>query len=423
MSSALSATQAAKRIREGTLRSETLIQECLERIEAREPQVGAWEYLDPDSALRQARAADRGPSKGALHGVPIGIKDIIDTADMPTTLGSPIYRGRQPQWDAACVAAARAAGAIVLGKTVSTEFAYFQAGKTRNPHSLLHTPGGSSSGSAAAVADGMVPLAFGSQTAASLTRPAAFCGVFGYKASLGELSLSGIRPFAESLDSLGILARSVSDIVLLRTVLIGARHGALDDVAPTLGLCRTAQWELADPCGQAAVELCAERLARSGARVIEVELPTHFAALIDAHKCIMAYEAAHNYVYEINHFALQLSEAFRALLETGAEISRDSYLRAKLSVTLATAELPSCFGKCDALIAPSAIGEAPLASDGTGDPVMSRMWTALQLPSLAVPLSHGPSGLPLGMQLITLRHEDDALLRVGEWVSRKLEMQ
>ena len=215
----LTASDAAARIRSGKLTSVSLVSACLARIEAREREVGAWQFIDPDLALEQARTADRNPSRGALHGVPIGVKDIIDTVDMPTTLGSAIYAGRRPQWDAACVAAVRAAGAIVLGKTVTTEFAYFQPGKTRNPHDLRHTPGGSSSGSAAAVADFMVPIAFGSQTAASVIRPAAFCGVFGYKASFGELSLSGIRPFAESLDTLGIFARSVADIALVRSVL------------------------------------------------------------------------------------------------------------------------------------------------------------------------------------------------------------
>ena len=200
MNEGLSATEAAARIRAGTLTCESLMRSCLARIELRETQVGAWQFLDADRALERARAADRQAPQGPLHGIPIGVKDIMDTVDMPTGLGSPIYARRQPDWDAACVAALRAAGAIVLGKTVSTEFAYFQPGKTRNPRNLLHTPGGSSSGSAAAVADGMLPLALGSQTAASVTRPAAFCGVYGYKGSHGEFSLSGIRPFAESLD-------------------------------------------------------------------------------------------------------------------------------------------------------------------------------------------------------------------------------
>jgi Asp-tRNA(Asn)/Glu-tRNA(Gln) amidotransferase A subunit family amidase len=316
----LTASDAAARIRAGELTSESLAVACLARIEARESDVGAWEYLDSENAVEQARAADRSKILGPLHGVPIGVKDTIDTVDMPTTLGSRIYAAGRPQWDAACVAAAREAGAIVLGKTVSDEFAYAQAGKTRNPHHLAHTPGGSSSGSAAAVADFVVPLALGTQTGASAIRPASFCGVFGYKASFGEFSLSGIRPFAESLDTLGILARSIADLALLRSVLIGAPVHA-DTVSlpapPSIGICRTAQWAVAEPCARAAVETSAEALRSAGARVHDVDLPNHWGVLIDAQKVITAYEAAHNYVYETTRYAHLLSEPFRVLNERG----------------------------------------------------------------------------------------------------------
>jgi len=410
-------------IRAGTLSSEALVRGCLARIEARERDVGAWEYLDPDRALALARAADSGEGRGPLRGVPVGIKDIIDTVDMPTTLGSRIYSARQPQWDAACVAALRAAGAIILGKTVTTEFAYFQPGKTRNPHRLQHTPGGSSSGSAAAVADCMVPVALGSQTAASVIRPATFCGVFGYKASFGELSLSGIRPFAESLDTLGILARSVADLALVRDVLMGFPDAATTlalPAPPALGLCRTAQWNLADTCVQRAVEESAEKFRRAGARVRDVELPAHFAALIDAQKTIMAYEAARNYVYETTRHAERLSDAFRTLADLGGCTPRDAYVDARHLVRRARTELRAVFAGCDALIVPAAVGEAPLATAGTGDPVMSRMWTALHVPSLAVPVTTGPQGLPVGLQLIGEQGADVPLLKAGEWAARAL---
>lgn len=419
----LTASEAAARIRAGELTSEALVTACLARIDAREAEVGAWQYLDRDQAIEQARAADRSRPIGRLHGVPIGVKDIIDTVDMPTTLGSPIYAARRPQWDAACVAAVRAAGAVVLGKTVTTEFAYFQPGKTRNPHDSRHTPGGSSSGSAAAVADCMVPVAFGSQTAASIIRPAAFCGLFGYKPSFGELSLSGIRPFAESLDTLGILARSVDDIALLRGVLLGTPDGVNITplpAPPKMGICRTAQWALAEPCSQAAVETSAESVRRAGADVSEVALPGHFAALIEAQRSIMAYEAAHNYVFETTRFAHLLSEPFRALCDLGWRVSRDAYASAKRAVALASVELASIIGDYDALIAPATIGEAPLAETGTGDPVMSRMWTALHVPCLAVPVAKGPHGLPVGMQLIAANGADERLLQVGLWASQAL---
>ena len=419
----LTASDAAARIRAGGLTSEALVSACLARIDARESEVGAWQYLDREQAIDQARAADRTQPRGPLHGVPIGVKDIIDTVDMPTTLGSPLYDGRRPQWDAACVAAARAAGAIVLGKTVTTEFAYFQPGKTRNPHGVQHTPGGSSSGSAAAVADFMVTIAFGSQTAASVIRPAAYCGVFGYKASFGELSLSGIRPFAESLDTLGLLARSVADIALLRSVLLGTPDCAeLTPLSapPKIGVCRTAQWALADPCTRIAVEASAESCRRAGALVSDVELPAHFAALIDAQKVIMAYEAAHNYIFETTHFAHLLSEPLRVLVDAGRRTSRGSYRDAKRAVALASAELVSIVADHDALITPATIGEAPLAETGTGDPVMSRMWTALHVPSLAVPMTKGPRGLPVGVQLIGASGADELLLQLGQWLSRAL---
>jgi len=410
-------------IRAGTLTSEALVHACLARIEARERDVGAWEHLDPDGALALARATDRGGGHGPLRGVPVGIKDIIDTVDMPTTLGSRIYASRQPQWDAACVATLRAAGAIILGKTVTTEFAYFQPGKTRNPHHLQHTPGGSSSGSAAAVADRMAPVALGSQTAASVIRPATFCGVFGYKASFGELSLSGIRPFAESLDTLGILARSVADIALVRDVLMGFPDAApMVPLAapPTLGLCRTAQWGLAEACVQRAVEDSAQRLRHAGAAVRDVELPPPFAALIDAQKTMMAYEAARNYVFESTRHANLVSDAFRALIEAGARTPHADYVDARRRVHDAREALGAVFVGCDALIVPAAAGEAPLAASGTGDPVMSRMWTALHVPSLAVPVTTGPQGLPVGLQLIGPLGTDARLLQVGEWAARAL---
>lgn len=419
----LSASEAAARIRAGTLRCEDLMRACLARVAQREADVGAWQHIDPGLCLEQARAADRQSASGPLHGIPIGVKDIIDTVDMPTTLGSPIYAGRQPSWDAACVASLRSAGAIVMGKTVSTEFAYFQPGKTRNPHQLQHTPGGSSSGSAAAVADRMVPVALGSQTAASVTRPAAFCGVYGYKASHGEFSLSGIRPFAESLDSLGLLARCVEDLQLVRSVLLGRALGNIPPPAgsPRLAVCRTAQWGLVDPAAQRALEDMVQRCRQAGAEVRELALPAQFEALIDAQKTIMAYEAAHNYVFETTRRPDQLSPAFRALTDTGRKIGRDDYRQARRAVMLANRSLRVLAAEFDAWISPASLGEAPLADSGTGDPVMSRMWTALQGPSLCVPVARGPQGLPLAVQLVALPGADDQLLQAGQWVATQLE--
>jgi amidase len=268
---ALSATEAAQRIAAGSLSAEKLTRALLDRIELRESTVGAFEHLDPEQALATARAVDRGDARGPLRGVPIAVKDLMDTADMPTTYGSPIYRGWRPRADAAAVALARAAGAVVLGKTVTTEFAMFHPGKTTNPHDARHTPGGSSSGSAAAVADAMVPLALGTQTAGSVIRPAAFCGVVGYKPSFGMIPRAGTKPLAESLDTIGVIARSVADAALFAGVLTGRRE-LLDAAAPVrlgharveLGLCLTHQWPMAAPETRALFERLPDILARGG---------------------------------------------------------------------------------------------------------------------------------------------------------------
>lgn len=425
MSDPLSAADAAVRIRAREITSESVVRACLDRIAAREHAVGAWSYLDPERALDAAREADRTPPRGPLHGVPIGVKDIIDTFDMPTTLGFAPYASRRPVWDAACVAACRRAGAIVLGKTVTTEFAYFSPGKTRNPHALSATPGGSSSGSAAAVADGMVPVAFGSQTAASVIRPAAFCGIVGYKASHGEFSLSGIRPFAESHDSLGILARTVADVSLVRRVLLqdppdDAANAEVENSPPRLALCRTPHWDRLDAVARTNVEAVTTALADAGAQIDAIELTDAFATIADDHRAVMAYEAARNYAFECDQRTNELSVAFRALCDEGRRLSRTAYRGAQQRIAAAGGELVDLFGRFDAWIAPSALGEAPPFEAGTGDPLMSRIWTALHLPCLALPGGIGARGLPLGIQLVALAGMDDHLLAVGHWCAPRI---
>ena len=424
MSEALGVAEAARRIRAGTLTSEALVRACVERIAARETQVGAWTWFDPERALAAAREADRrGGPRGPLHGVPIAAKDIIDTHDMPTGLGFAPYATRQPSWDAACVAACRRAGAIVLGKTVTTEFAYFSPGKTRHPLDPQATPGGSSSGSAAAVADGMVPLAFGSQTAGSLVRPAAFCGLHGYKGSHGEFSLAGIRPLSESLDTLGLLARCVEDLRLVRDVLLdrpAEQRPAEPGRPPRLGLYKTPHWNTLEPAGRAAVEDSAQRLGRAGARVEALEPPASLAAMEEAQRVVMAHEAAHGYAFEVDRFAKELSPQFHALCDQGRAIPRSRYLEAREQVAAAQAEFARAFAGFDAWIGASALGEAPPASQGTGDPVLSRPFTALQAPAVALPTGRGPRGLPLGIQLLAPKGHDDALLATAAWVTERL---
>ncbi len=410
---------AAQAIRQGRLRSVDLVQACLDRISQREPAVHAWAWLDRDAALAAAQALDRQPPLGPLHGVPIAVKDIIDTADMPTECGSPIYHGRRPAADASCVALARRAGALVLGKTVTTEFAYFSPGATANPHRLQHTPGGSSSGSAAAVADHMVPAGFGTQTAASVTRPASFCGVTGYKSSLGEFSLAGIKPFASSFDSLGTLTRGVVDAQTLRWALLGENRSvdeACRTSAPRIGVCQTPWWDQASPDCQESVMSIASRLAAHGSAVSAALLPGHFAGLVQVHKTIMAYEAARSLPFEFDRHHDRLSPQLRQLLADGMATERAHYLAALETGLSAQREFSDWRQGWDVLLAPSAVGEAPAGLGATGDPLFSRMWTLLGVPTVTLPLATGRTGLPIGIQLIGGMRQDEHLLACARWV-------
>jgi Asp-tRNA(Asn)/Glu-tRNA(Gln) amidotransferase A subunit family amidase len=410
--------EMAEAVRQGQLRSVDLVEACLERIARREAQVHAWAWLDPAAALASARQRDQQPPAGPLHGVPIAVKDIMDTVDMPTGYGSPIYQRNRPSWDASCVAMARRAGAVILGKTVSTEFAYFAPGSTANPRNLLHTPGGSSSGSAAAVADGMVPAGFGTQTAASVTRPASYCGVVGYKASLGGFNLAGIKAFAPAFDSLGTLTRDVHDAQWLRWALLGkpgSPDGGMRSTTPRIGICRTPWWAGADPDCQRAIESAAQALAAAGALVADVELPVHFDQLATHHKTLMAYEAAHSLAFEYDSHKAALSPQLRQLIEDGMAVRREQYLATQQIAALAREQFAHWMNDWDALLAPSATGAAPLGLYATGDPLFSRMWTLLGLPSVTLPGASAANGLPIGVQLICRIGEDEQLLATARW--------
>ncbi|MGE5090183.1 MAG: amidase [Candidatus Levyibacteriota bacterium] len=419
----LSLVEAAAAIRSGTLRSIDLVDACVERIAQREAVVGAWVHLDPEGARAAARARDREAARGPLHGIPLAVKDIIDTVGIPTELGSPIYRGRQAAWDASCVTLARRAGAIILGKTVTTELAYFAPGKTANPRNPGHTPGGSSSGSAAAVADFMVPAGFATQTAASIIRPASFCGVVGYKPSFGTFSLAGIKPFAESLDTLGMMTRSVADARHLRGALLGTASGDAaigDTMAPRVGLCRTPWWNDADSDSQAAVEHAARRLAEAGAVVSEAVLPAWFATLADAHRTVMAYEGARSYAYEYDAHRDELSTQLRELIAEGLAIERGRYLEARMQAARAVGEFGNWIRDWDVVLAPAARGEAPAGLASTGDPLFSRMWTLLGVPSVTLPGYAGAQGLPIGVQLVAGVGADERLLACAEWAQSRI---
>lgn len=414
----LGLVEAAAAIRAGSLRASDLVDACLARIDQREAVVGAWACLDADAARAVARTRDREAPRGLLHGIPLAVKDIVDTVGMPTECGSPIYRGRRAAWDASCVALARRAGAIILGKTVTTEFAYFAPGKTANPRNPAHTPGGSSSGSAAAVADWMVPAGFATQTAASIIRPASFCGVVGYKPSFGTFSLAGIKPFAESLDTLGTITRSVADARYLRCALLGEAGPATvarGASSRRIGVCRTPWWNEADADSQAAVESAAQRLAGAGAVVSEAMLPSWFATLAEAQRTVMAYEGARSYAFEYDAHRDELSLQLRELIDQGLAIGRASYVEAGVQAARAAREFADWIRGWDAVVAPAAKGEAPEGLASTGDPIFSRLWTLLGAPSIALPGFTGQRGLPVGVQLVAGIGDDEQLLACAEW--------
>jgi len=419
----LTACEIAAAVRAGETTCEAVARACLERIEAREPQVLAWHYLNPDRVMAQARALDKAGARGPLAGVPFGAKDIIDTCDMPTELGSPIYAGRRPQSDAACIALSRQAGAVVMGKTVTTEFANRFPGKTRNPFDPARTPGGSSSGSAAAVGDCMVPLALGTQTTGSTIRPAAFCGAFGYRPTWGDMRLAGVMEAAGSLDTLGLIARSLEDIALWRDVLLGIAPQPMPDelAGPRIGFCRTHLWPQVEPASQKLLADAAQKLARAGAQVADVELPAEFERIEDAQRWISSFEFTRNRAWEIANHWDRISETLRnGRLKDGLACSFDRYVEARSFAARCRRTLTEILQDYDILLTASAAGEAPAGLDHTGNASFCAIWTTTHVPCLTLPLFKGPHGLPVGAQLIGKRNADRTLFAAARWVWRVL---
>jgi Asp-tRNA(Asn)/Glu-tRNA(Gln) amidotransferase A subunit family amidase len=438
--SALTAAEAARRIREGLLTSEELVQACLERIRAVEPVVQAWTYLDEDHALQQARAADErgrsGESVGPLNGVPVGIKDIIDTADMPTENGTVLHAGRTPSKDAAVVAMLRAAGAVILGKTVTTECAYFTPGKTRNPHNPEHTPGGSSSGSAAAVAAEMVPLAVGSQTNGSVIRPASFCGVYGFKPTHGLIPRTGILKLSRALDHVGLFARTLDDVALIAEQLVGYDEGDPDTfprarmpfgsisreappIPPMLAFMKTPRWESASPDAK---EAFAELVEALGDRIEEVDLSPSAADAWDWHKTIMESEMAANLEREWEFGRDKLSPQLRSLIERGREVRAVDYQRARRRIPQIVESFGEMFmERYDAILTPAAPGSAPKGLGSTGDPGFCSLWTLCGMPAVTLPLMQDAGGLPIGVQLVGRRNFDARLLRTARWLAGRVQ--
>jgi Asp-tRNA(Asn)/Glu-tRNA(Gln) amidotransferase A subunit family amidase len=436
----LSAAQAAAGIAAGDLTSEELVGACLARIEEHEPELRAWAFLDRERALAEARAADgrlrEGKGVGPLHGLPVGVKDIIDTADMPTGNGSPAFAGRQPSADAACVAALRSAGAIVLGKTVTTELASAHPSVTRNPRNLEHTPGGSSSGSAAAVAAGMVPAALGTQTAGSVIRPAAFCGIYGFKPTFGLIPRTGVLTQAHSLDTIGVMGRSVEDLALLADALgvhderdpasLSASRPRLFAMAkedpplpPLFAFVKTHAWSEADAATKGAFGELIEHL---GAQVHEMSIDNTTERGFAACRLVQRVEMAHHYGPILDRAPDLLSPTLAKLIEYGRGVPGVEYLAALEARKTHYAVADELFRDYGTILTPAALGPAPKGLASTGNPIFCGFWTYLGVPSVTLPLLEA-DGLPMGVQLVGARRDDGRLLRTARWLVRHLELQ
>jgi Asp-tRNA(Asn)/Glu-tRNA(Gln) amidotransferase A subunit family amidase len=414
----LAAKEIAARVRERLVTAETIAAATLERISSRAA-IHAWAHVDPERVLSIARAVDaRDTTNLPLAGVPIGIKDLMDTCDQPTTYGSRIYAGHRPTSDASIVTRLRDAGAIVIGKTVTTEFAFRSPGPTTHPHDPGHTPGGSSSGSAAAVADFHVPLATATQTAGSVIRPATFCGVVGFKPTYGELPYAGIKAGAESLDTVGLIARSVEDIICTRSAILSGRleaSPAAPSPPPKIGLCRTPSWSRADQGARDCLEASALHLRHAGATVVDLELPVSCDGLLDSHRTIMMFEIARSFADEASTQPELLSPTFREAIASGRSIPLHAYRDAQTHAERSRPALDALLVDCDFLLTLATPGEAPAGLEFTGDPLFNSIWTVLHAPCIGLPAGKGAKGLPLGVQLVGSRRQDERLLRWAAW--------
>lgn len=435
----MNAVEAVGAIHNGDITSEQLTQACLDRIQETDDNIGAWAFLDPDYALNQARDADlaqrEGKALGPLHGLPVGIKDIFDTEDMPTEDGTVLHAGRQPVADARVVTLLREAGAIIIGKTVTTELAVYSPGKTKNPHDSARTPGGSSSGSAAAVAAHMVPLAIGSQTNGSVIRPASYCGVYGYKPTHGLISRHLVLPQSRPLDQVGVFARTVEDVALLAQQLIAfdgmdpdtrprARPNLTETaaqdppVSPQLAFIKTPMWEQADKETQ---EAFSEFVDHLGENVEEVTLPKAFDHAVAWHRTIMEADLARSFRHEYEEGKDELSDILREMIERGQACLAVDYNDAVDRIPLLNTILGEVFAKYDAIVTPATTGEAPMGLGSTGSPVFCTIWTLCGTPAISAPLLQGPNGMPVGVQLVAPKGDDARLLRTVRWLTTEIE--
>jgi Asp-tRNA(Asn)/Glu-tRNA(Gln) amidotransferase A subunit family amidase len=430
----LSAAQALGALREGHFSAEDLVRGCLARVGADEPRVQAWAFLDEQRALDQARNVDRvrreGHALGPLHGLPVGVKDIIDTADMPTEDGTVLNAGRRPTQDAAIVERLRSAGAIILGKTVTTELATFAPGKTRNPHNPDHTPGGSSSGSAAAVAAHMVPVAIGTQTNGSIVRPAAYCGVYGYKPTFGLVPRYGILEQSRPLDQVGFFARSVEDLAIVAEPLIGhderdpdtrpiARPNLREVLAqdpplpPVFAFTKTANWSEAEEQTRLAFEEVSQSLE---AQARPFTVPSVFDDAWEWHRTIMEADLARNFHSYYERGRDRLSDSLRGQIERGRQVTAVDYNNAVARIDATALAFEEIFDRCEAILTAAAAGPAPRGLESTGSPAFCTLWTFAGMPAITLPLLRAESGMPMGIQLIGRRGDDARLLRTARWL-------
>ena len=434
----MGAAEASAAIRDGLISSEDLVRACLQTVKRLDGQVEAWAFIDPELALEQARQADMalqaGRSLGPLHGIPVGIKDIFDTKDMPTEDGTILHKGRQPLADSTAVSRLKEAGAVIMGKTVTTELAVFGPGKTRNPHDLERTPGGSSSGSAAAVAAGMIPLALGTQTNGSMIRPASFCGVYGYKPTFGLISRHLVLQQSRPLDQVGVFARSIEDAAIIAESLVGfdpndpdtsprarpalvATQAEEVPVEPSLAFVKTPVWDQADETTR---EAFAELAGELGEVVEEFELPESFDDAHEQHRRIMEADLARSFAHEYERGKEQLTDILVEMIERGQKVSAVEYNNAVGDIPALYNQFGKLFERHDAIITPATIGEAPVGLGSTGSPIFCTIWTLCGMPAITLPLLQGGSGMPLGVQLVGPRGDDARLLRTARWLVEKL---
>lgn len=423
----LSAAEAASAIRTGTLTSVQLTSACLDRIAARDLAVQAWAHLIPEVALSQARAADAaradGAKLGALHGVPVGIKDIVDTLEWPTENGTAVFKGRKPAQEAEAVTQLKAAGAVILGKTVTTELAFYGPGKTRNPHNRAHTPGGSSSGSAAAVADFQVPLAVGTQTAGSIIRPASYCGVFGFKPTFGAISTKGVLSQSPPLDTIGGYARTAGDIALLIEAMGGP---AVDRVHPAMGegargaprfaFVKSPAWPMGDEAMQLAI---LDLVTTLGGSVEEIDLPVAFEATGGLQRAVQFHDIAASYGPILDQNPGELSAKLIEVIGEGRSVVASEYAVACARRDGLYAALSDVFARFDAILTPAASGPAPEGLASTGSPAFNFLWTYLGCPTVSVPIL-AVNGLPLGVQLVGPRNGDANLMAAAHWLAEEV---